>query len=83
SPTFKWNVVSNSASYFLQVDGSGGNVIRKWYTREQAGCNSGTGECSVLSPVTLGLGNYTWKVETWNSAGGYGAWSSQASFTIQ
>jgi hypothetical protein len=76
SPNFVWNEVANSTWYYLYINGLSGKVFDKWYDAS-AICNSGT--CTVNAPVTLGGGNFTWWVQTWNSAG-YGPWSSGMNF---
>lgn len=81
TPTYTWNAVANSTWYYLWVNDSTGNVIRKWYTADQAGCASGTGTCSVTPATTLASGNGTWWIQTWNSAG-YGPWSAGMNFNI-
>jgi hypothetical protein len=87
TPAFSWNAVKSETGnpatwYYLFVNGPSGNVLNKWYTAAEAGCTSGTGQCSVSSTVTLipGPGStYTWWVQGWNSAG-TGSWSNSLSF---
>lgn len=76
TPTYTWNSVSGVAWYYLWVNGPTGNVIKQWYQASSA-CSGGT--CSATPSVTLGVGNYTWWVQTWNSSG-YGPWSNGMSF---
>jgi Calcineurin-like phosphoesterase len=86
TPTYTWNAVLDSVQgdaathYYLWVNGPSGNVIKLWYTANQAGC-SGGGTCSVTPPTSLTNGSYSWWVRTWNNAG-YGPWSSRRDFTV-
>jgi parallel beta-helix repeat protein len=77
SPSFIWNAVSSATYYYLYVSGPSGKVLDKWYETSTI-CSSGT--CTVVAPTTLGGGNFTWWVQTWNSAG-YGPWSTGMSFS--
>ncbi len=78
NPTYTWNQVSGATWYYLWVNGPGGVVIQQWYTSAQANCNGTT--CFVTPSTTLGGGDHTWWIETWNSAG-TGPWSSAMSFS--
>ena len=82
SPTYSWNAVSNSSWYYLWVNDSTGNKIKKWYTASQASCADGTGVCSVTPSTTLASGTAKWWVQTWNTTG-YGQWSHVKSFNIE
>jgi hypothetical protein len=76
TPTYQWKQVDMATWYLLEVSGPSGVVVNQWYT---AGiCPAGT--CSVVSPTTVGGGNYSWRVRTWNSAG-YGPWSAVTTFS--
>ncbi len=81
TPTYTWNAVSNSSWYYLWVNDSSGNKIKKWYTASQAGCSSGSGTCSITPNITLANGAGRWWIETWNSSG-YGAWSAAKNFSL-
>jgi hypothetical protein len=80
TPTYTWNAVSNATWYCLYVNDSTGNKINQWYTRAQANCPLGTGNCTA-TPTTEVRGAGQWWVRTYNS-GGLGAWSSGMSFTV-
>jgi len=90
TPTYLWNAVSGSTWYYLWVKDITGNKIAQWYTATEAGCQSGTGTCSVTSTtahsfagtgyVSLAAGAGQWWIETFNSYG-TGPWSSAMSFT--
>ena len=81
SPDYIWNAVPSSTWYYLWVNDSTGNKIKKWYTAAQAGCASGTGTCLVASSTVLANGAGKWWIQTWNSAG-YGLWSNPTNFTV-
>ncbi|MEW6400631.1 MAG: hypothetical protein AB1649_02465, partial [Chloroflexota bacterium] len=77
SPTYQWGQVTGATWYYLWVNGPSGKVLDHWY---QSSSICGAGLCSINPGVTLGGGNHTWWVQTWNSAG-YGPWSSAKNFT--
>jgi hypothetical protein len=77
-PTFQWSAVADVTWYQLWVNDSTGTPIKKWYTRAQAGCASGTGTCRVTANTVLS-GNATWWIQTWSSSGN-GPWSNGLSF---
>ena len=80
--TFSWNAVSNATWYYLWVNDESGPVIKQWYTAEEAGCDSGTGICSITTTApTLMSGDCQWWIQTWNGFG-YGPWSTAMDFTI-
>ena len=81
TPSYSWDAVSDSTWYYLWVDSTSGNTIKKWYSSAVAGCSSGTGTCSVTPSTTLSSGNHTWWVQTYNTAGN-GAWSNPLNFSI-
>jgi hypothetical protein len=80
SPDFVWDVpLSGTAPswYRLYVNGPSGMVLDQWY---QASAVCSGESCTVASPVTLGGGNHTWYVQTYNSAG-LGPWSDGMAFS--
>lgn len=82
SPAFVWNAVANASYYQLWVDDSTAQAkIKKWFTAAETGCPTGTGYCSVVSPLSLSAGAGRWWIQTWNE-NGYGPWSEGLSFTI-
>ncbi|MFZ5912456.1 MAG: C39 family peptidase [Chloroflexota bacterium] len=84
TPTYTWSKVietggqteSAATYYYLWVQGASGPVIKQWYASSVCGAST----CSVTPSTALGGGNYTWWVQTWNSAG-YGPWSSGLTFS--
>jgi hypothetical protein len=78
TPAYSWSSAADSTMYYLSVTGPSGSVVDTGYTAEEV-CSGDT--CSVTPDTTLTAGEYTWKVQTWNSYG-YGPWSSEASFTV-
>jgi hypothetical protein len=81
TPTYTWIAVPETTEYYLWVNDYWGNKINQWYTSEEAGCPSGTGICSLTSPVQLAAGIGRWWVQTSNPAGD-GPWSEPMDFTI-
>jgi hypothetical protein len=78
TPTYTWDKVSGVTWYYLWVNGPSGNVINQWYA---AAGICGANTCSISPNKTLGAGNYTFWVQTWNP-GGYGPWSSSMNFSL-
>ncbi len=82
TPAYTWNAVANSTWYGLYVQDSATNPkINKWFTAAEAGCTSGTGNCTVTPSTALALGDAKWWIQTWNDAG-YGDWSDGMAFTV-
>jgi hypothetical protein len=80
NPTYTWNVVADSEWYYLWVNApSGTGFIKQWY-RETDVCGATT--CSATAAKALGPGAHTWYIQTWNSSGGFGPWSSGMAFTV-
>jgi glucose/arabinose dehydrogenase len=78
TPAYTWNEVAGTTWYYLWVDGPSGNMIKTWYTAEQANCDGST--CSVTS-ITLRSGAHTWWIQTWNNIG-YGPWSNRMDLLV-
>ena len=82
SPTYTWNAVSKSTSYYLWVaDNTGSIKIQTWYTAQQTGCSAGTGTCSITPATTFAAGSYQWWIQTQNAEGD-GPWSDGMTFEI-
>ena len=85
-PTYVWSAVSDSTWYYLWVNDSTGNPVEKWYTSAEAGCEGGTGLCSITPDIGLALGSCQWWIQTWNDDG-FGEWSPSESgglpFTVE
>jgi hypothetical protein len=77
NPTYQWNKVSSAEWYRLYVSGPSGAVVDQWV---QASVACGASTCSATPTTTLGGGNHTWYVLTYNSAG-YGPWSTGMNFS--
>lgn len=82
TPTYSWEAVENATWYYLWVNDSTGNKIKKWYTAEDANCSDGTGVCSVTPTTVLADGACNWWIQTWNDCG-KGLWSSKGTFSVQ
>ncbi len=77
SPTYQWNKVTDSTWYYLSVSGPSGYAFTKWYDSSLV---CGLSTCSVAGATPgLAVGTFTWKVQTWNSAG-TGPWSATLTF---
>jgi hypothetical protein len=76
NPAFTWKKVDMATYYRLYIIAPAGVALDKWYQTSVI-CNDTT--CSV-SDVTLGGGNHTWYVMSYNSAG-YGPWSLATNFS--
>jgi hypothetical protein len=82
TPTYTWNAVPEATDYYLRAtDGSGSTAIDTWYTAAQAGCESGTGTCSVTPTTALAPGSARWWIRTRNGTLD-GPWSSGLNFTV-
>ncbi|MEE9322006.1 MAG: hypothetical protein V3U76_16285 [Granulosicoccus sp.] len=82
TPSYRWHAQAESSWYYLWVNDSSGNRIKRWYTAAQAGCGDGSGLCEVTPPNELADGNGRWWVLTWNSHG-HGPWSSRLNFSVE
>lgn len=81
--SFSWNAVDTADWYYIWVTGDSGVLVKRWYTAAQAGCESGTGVCTVTPSVSLPVsGDCQWWIQTYNDYG-YGDWSSAGSFTVE
>jgi endonuclease/exonuclease/phosphatase family metal-dependent hydrolase len=81
APAFSWSAVADSTYYYLWVNDSRGNVLRRWFDAASAGCAAGSGTCTVNPGLVLS-GSGTWWVQTWNPAG-EGPWSAGRTFSVQ
>lgn len=93
SPDFTWNRVleitsgsegleeSYSTRYYLWISSPSNNkLFAKWYDAPDICTEGAPGTCTVVDPITLNGGQYTWWVQTYNSTG-YGEWSLPKTFT--
>jgi hypothetical protein len=81
TPAFTWNAVATATHYLLWLDDSSGGRLRQTYTAAQAGCESGTGTCTVAPNLVLNPGNGTWWIVSGNASGN-GPWSAAMPFTV-
>ena len=81
TPTYMWNTASVSGlnRYQVQVSTSGGSTVYDDGYDPNA-CSGGT--CSLTPSNSLADGDYTWHVRARGDSG-WGAWSSDMSFTVQ
>ncbi len=79
NPTYIWNKVSDATWYYLYLSGPSGYVFKEWYLASTV-CGAST--CSVANAAPgLATGQHRWWIQTWNSSGGYGPWSTGMSFS--
>lgn len=81
TPTYHWNAVPGADRYLLQVYSWFSIRLSVSYTKEEAGCASGMGTCSVTPTSPLFLGSFLWRIRTGNSLGN-GGWSEPGGFTV-
>lgn len=81
TPTYHWNAVPGADRYLLQVYSWFSIRLSVSYTKEEAGCASGVGTCSVTPTTPLLLGSFLWRIRTGNSSGN-GGWSEPGGFTV-
>ncbi|MEI7990208.1 MAG: serine protease [Chloroflexota bacterium] len=79
-PVFKWNPVLYATGYNLLINKGTTRLTLQKYTVSQAGCASGI--CSVASPVSLPVANYSWFIQSYNSYS-TGPWSNAASLYVR
>ncbi len=77
--TFQWNKVAGVSWYQLWISLPDNSGFSQWY---DAGSNCTASTCSVSPTLNTMSGTYNWWVQTWNADSGYGAWSSQTTFSI-
>jgi hypothetical protein len=80
TPTYTWTAVPDATWYHIWVNRGTGTLGEKWYTAEEVGCPSGTGNCSLTAPAALAPGTYTWWIQAWYNA--YGPWSDGKPFYV-
>lgn len=81
TPTYIWNAVSSATEYNLWVSDATGVRIRQWFTAAEAGCESGTGTCSITPSIPLAAGVGKWRIQTKNPTR-TGPWSAIMNFTV-
>jgi len=82
SPTYRWLAVSTATTYQILVLDSGNNMkAQAWYSGTQAGCGSGTGQCSIVLQTALSMGFHRWWIQASNDIGS-GPWSDEMAFTV-
>ncbi|MBE2267782.1 MAG: S8 family serine peptidase [Anaerolinea sp.] len=79
NPAFIWNRVPGGDWYYIWVSGPGGHVADMWFN---AGTACAGAICVATPTLNLANGTYTWWVQAWGSAGGYGVWSPGWVFTV-
>lgn len=85
SPSFAWELVPGVTWYHLWISDvtlpTGLQVHERWYAAADI-CDFDADVCSVEPLLALSGGAYKWWVRTWNPEGGYGAWNTPTSFTV-
>ncbi|MBF0631611.1 MAG: cadherin domain-containing protein [Magnetococcales bacterium] len=67
SPTLTWNAIADATQYLVKIVNTQTipqTFLNQIYTTTQAGCASGTGQCSVTPSIELTPGTYIWSVGT-------------------
>jgi len=82
TPTYSWNTVSRATWYQVWVNSPSGNVLAEWVSETNAGCDGGTGACTLTPTVALLDGNYGWWAKGWNATERDGPWSLRKDFTL-
>lgn len=61
TPTYVWVAESLATKYRLVVLNSKKMAAQdRWYTKAEAGCSTGSGNCSITPSASLLAGSYTW-----------------------
>ncbi len=82
--TFTWQANPGAARYWLWVDDltNGPEWDNQWITPADAGCASGSGNCSYTLPVNLTNGNKQWWILAFDAQSGNSGWSTPLSFNV-
>ncbi|MCA9641256.1 MAG: hypothetical protein KC492_11200, partial [Myxococcales bacterium] len=83
--TPKWKPEVGVRSYDFELfDGSGNPLTSAQYTKKELGCDNPTSAAAVCkpAPITLGLGNYSWRVRARGLDDAPGPWSALLAFNI-
>ncbi len=85
TPTYRWNKADQATLYYLSAQRIGtlskNYVYGRWLSAKSLGCNVSK-ICVIKPTLHLGVGDYHWRVLTWNYTG-YGEWSKFKTFSIQ
>jgi hypothetical protein len=84
TPTYEWVASSNATRFNLLVeDSTGADKIDKVYTESEAGCASGSANCSVTPSTSLANGSWRWSVQACTSdLNVCGPWSNTMGFIV-
>lgn len=67
SPSLIWNAVAGATQYMVKVLSTSvipQTFLNQVYTAADAGCSSGTGNCTITPAIQLSAGSYVWSVGT-------------------
>jgi hypothetical protein len=81
-PTYSWNAVAGATWYYLWVNDSTGNKIKRWYRAADVQAGNNRAICSVTPDIELAACEGRWWVRAWN-ADGYGPWSDPLVFMVE
>ena len=84
-PPFQWTANPIATHYFVLVKQGNTQLVKSWYLAKTVNCSTGSGNCTLQSPVVLAHGvTYNWSVLTYNpyTQTPYGPWSAIASFKV-
>ncbi len=83
SPTFTWTAVADATYYtFSVVDSNGNTAASGNITVANAGCASGSGNCTNTPSVTLPAGQGTWYITAVDEESSRTSSTSSSAFTI-
>jgi len=82
TPTYTWKAVTGATWYYLWVNDSTGNKIKKWYRASEVQVGDDGAICSVTLEIEMEAGEGRWWVRAWN-ANGYGPWSDPMVFMME
>jgi len=77
TPTYKWKAISGASYYYLWVNDSRGNKVRRWYSAASLGCSSGV--CSITPNSAISKGRASWKIRAWRNYR-YTPWTKTMTF---
>jgi len=84
NPVYSWKAVPGATQYRIystKYSDPNTPLVNMWFTKEQAGCASGTGTCSATPSVSLLDDTYRWWLQIGDGLGA-GPWSTEMLFAV-